>query len=416
MLFWIVATVLSLAVAGAVLASVLRRSGEAAPAEAFDVAVYRDQLAEVDRDLARGVVSDAEADRLRTEVSRRLLAADKAASEAPPEGRAPKAASWIVAGVCALVIVGGGLVTYARIGSPGYADLPLAQRIATAEQMRADRPGQAEAEAEVEARSQLPDLPAAEPDFMALMERLRGVVAERPDDVQGLQLLARNEARLGNFRAAADAAERILSVKGDAAEARDYANYADLLILAAGGYVSPEAEAALQGALARDGANGTARYYYGLMYAQTGRPDLAFRIWRSLLADSAEGDPWTRPVRDQIEDVAARAGVDFTLADIATPPASAAPGPTREQMEAAGEMSAEDRQAMIRGMVDGLAQRLGSEGGPPEDWARLIGALGVLGDTDRAAAIWAEAQSVFADAPDALAAIRSAAQDAGVAE
>ena len=70
---------------------------------------------------------------------------------------------------------------------------------------------------------------------------------------------------------------------------------------------------------------------------------------------------------------------------------------------------------MIRGMVEGLALRLAEDGGPPEDWARLIGALGVLGETARARAIWDEARQAFADSPQALAAIRAAAERAGVA-
>ena len=79
-------------------------------------------------------------------------------------------------------------------------------------------------------------------------------------------------------------------------------------------------------------------------------------------------------------------------------------------------MSQDDRQEMIRGMVDRLAERLGTEGGSPAEWARLIGALGVLGDTQRAAAIWAEAQTVFADVQGVLDQLRAAAIQAGVAE
>jgi cytochrome c-type biogenesis protein CcmH len=52
-------------------------------------------------------------------------------------------------------------------------------------------------------------------------------------------------------------------------------------------------------------------------------------------------------------------------------------------MEAAAEMAPEDRAAMIEGMVEGLAGRLATEGGPPEDWARLITAFGVLGAASR---------------------------------
>ncbi len=405
MLFWIIALLLGLAVTAAVLVSVLRPR---APDDegASDVAVYRDQLAEVDRDAARGVLTEDEAERMRVEVSRRLLAADKMERD---EGGAPapRWASIAAMGFGVVAILGGGVVVYDQIGAPGYPDLPLARRIAEADAARADRPAQQEAEAEAAAR-RMPDLPPDE-NFTQLMERLRAVVAERPDDLQGLRLLAQNEARMGNYAAAHEAARRIIEVQGDAATADDYVTYADLLILAAGGYVSPEAEAALSEALARDGTNETARYYIGLMYAQSGRYDLSFRAWAPLLDESAPSDPWVRPIRAQIEDVAARAGVNYDLPE-------AAPGPSREQMEAAEDMTAEERSQMIRGMVDGLSERLAAQGGPPEDWARLIRALGVLGETGRARAIWAEAQTVFAGAPDAVALIEEAAIAAGVAE
>ncbi len=158
------------------------------------------------------------------------------------------------------------------------------------------------------------------------MDKLRAAVAERPDDLHGQMLLARNEAMLGNFAAAAPRPGT-----GDRAEGRPrpapriIADLADLLILAAGGYVSPEAEAALTRALSLDPRNGPARYYTGLLYAQTGRPDLAFRIWRALLVESTPHAPWVGPITAQIERVAALAGERYT------PPASlrrnAAPAP-----------------------------------------------------------------------------------------
>ena len=51
--------------------------------------------------------------------------------------------------------------------------------------------------------------------------------------------------------------------------------------------------------------------------------------------------------------------------------------------------------------------------GSPVEWARLINALGVLGQADRARGIWAEARQVFADQPDALAQIEAAARQQG---
>jgi cytochrome c-type biogenesis protein CcmH len=245
------------------------------------------------------------------------------------------------------------------------------------------------------------------------MERLRETVAERPDDVQGHRLLARNEAALGNFAAARAAQERVVALLGDAVTAQDLADKADLMVMAAGGFVSPEAEAVLARALEREPGNGAARYYMGLLMVQTGRGDLAFRIWDELLRASRPTDPWVLPIRAQIRDLAEVAGLrDYALPEMSEAPA--APGPTAEQVEAAAEMTPEERMEMIRGMVEGLSDRLATEGGPPEDWARLIGALGVLGNTEQAAAIAEEAEQVFAGNDAALALIAEARLRAGV--
>lgn len=403
MAFWILAGAMTVAVAAILLLALLRagtvRSGS-------DVQVYRDQLAEVERDLARGLIAQAEADQIRIEVSRRLLEADRA-GRVEAEAPAPQTATLVVAGVVAASVVGGTLGLYQWLGAPGYPDLPLAGRIAAAESARLDRPAQAQAEAE--AADAFPPV-TPDPEYAAVMDQLRAVLAERPNDLQGHILLAQNEARLGDFVAAHRAQAQVIAIKGDEATAQDYADHADLLVLAAGGYVSPEAEAALREVLARDPVNGTARYYSGLLAAQTGRGDVAFGIWRDLLQASLPTDPWVPPIRAQLPGMALLAGVDYEL-----PEASAMRGPSPDQIEAAGDLSPAERLAMIEGMVGGLSERLATEGGPPEDWARLIRAYGVLGRRDAAAAIWAEAQTVFPDDITRVPILR-AARDAGVAQ
>jgi cytochrome c-type biogenesis protein CcmH len=253
--------------------------------------------------------------------------------------------------------------------------------------------------------------PNASPDYVALVEKLRETVAARPDDLQGHILLAQNEANLGNFKASARAQQGVLRIKGDDASVDDIANYADMLILAAGGYVSPEAEAALTTTLNRDPGNGTARYYLGLMMSQTGRPDTAFRVWDGLLRAGPETAPWITPILAQIEDMAVRAGVNYQLPEIGS-----GRGPTAADIEAAGDMSPAERLEMIEGMVEGLSDRLATEGGTAQDWAQLITALGVLERTPQAFAVFDNAIEVFADDPSAIDLITRAGQRAGVAE
>lgn len=395
MMFWLISLLIATAVA-LILLRALRAPREAGLSAAdSDMAVYRDQLKEVDRDLARGVLTETEAEAVRTEVSRRLLDADRRAASrtAISEGRLLPAAVILVAAVLA-----GSFLLYARIGAPGVADLPMAERLANLEDAARNRPGQAEAENR--ARPFLPE--AREPDasFLDLMERLRAALSERPNDIQGLTLLAENEARLGNFTAAREAQERLVAAYGDDVPLEERIALLDLMVFSAGGFVSPEAETVLAGILDDAPEDEAARYYAGLLFAQNGRPDRAFPIWRRLLETSAPDAPWVPVIRAEIAGVAADAGIEYTPPDIR--------GPTSADIAAAGDMTAEERQDMIRGMVEGLSDRLATDGGPPEDWARLIGALSVLGETGRARAVADEAMQVFADAPEALATIEAA--------
>lgn len=408
MTFWIIAAATTLVLALTFYRALTTPSPDAT--DPVDMAVYKDQLAEVDRDLARNVISNDEADRLRTEISRRILALDKA--EHQKTQTLSRRGALTVGLLLFVTVAGGGYGLYTQLGQAGYNDIPLKLRIENANTALDTRPSQDEFWEKMPAQVPL-NTPTG--DYAALVEKLRATVAERPNDLQGFVLLTQIEAGLENFRAAAQAQAKVLSLKGDSATAQDYFEYGELLILSSNGYVSPEAERALRAVLARDDQNEPARYYLGILMAQNDRPDVAFRLWRQLLAVGTNDDPWIAPIRAMIPEIAFRAGVtDFELPPL--PDTDALPGPSRDDIAAAQDMSAADQQDMIRGMVARLSDRLATDGGTPQEWARLINALGVLGDLDQARAIYANAQQVFADTPDALTAIEAAANQVGIAE
>jgi cytochrome c-type biogenesis protein CcmH len=411
MWFWIVTGAMAVAVAGT-LGTVLWRGGRGAADDAasYDLRVYRDQLAEVDRDLARGVLAPDDADRVRTEIKRRILAADAArpGGAAGQKGRT----GHLVAAAVLVAVAAGSVALYARLGAPGYGDLALADRIAGAERLRAERPDQDAAEARMPSGT-VPQSPEITEETRATIDQLRDVVASRPDDAEGHRLLALWEGRLGDYAAAWRAYDRFLELREEPATAAEYAELADLMVMAAGGYVSPEAEAVLEKALMRDATQPVARYFWGLMEAQTGRPDRAFRLWDRLLREGPADAPWISPIEAQIAGLARRAGVDYTPPEAGS---GALPGPSRADIEAAGEMTGEERMAMIEGMVQGLSERLATEGGSADEWARLITALSVLGRADRAAAIYAEAREKFGADPGGLDQIDRAAERAGIAQ
>ncbi|MDE3027498.1 MAG: c-type cytochrome biogenesis protein CcmI [Paracoccaceae bacterium] len=499
--FWIAASGMTIAVTLLLILTLRRGGAGEEPTAAYDLRVYRDQLKEITRDESRGTIGADEAERLRTEVARRVLEADRALSGAETEVRAPKTVTWVAAGL--MVVLGAGsLWLYQRIGAPGYNDVPISLRMAEARKMRADRPSQAAIEARIAAS---PDLTGVDAKTLDLIAKLRKAVAAHPDDLKGQQFLAEYEARLANYTPAAAAERKVVALKGANAAAEDYAALADLdvraaqgvmgpeaqdavkkaltldagnklaaayaaleeaqkaataapndltaqgtlaqraaalglypaawraqaevvrvlgpkvqakdysalaglMILAANNEVSPEADKALAQALKLDPKDGAARFYTGLMFGETGRPDLAFELWQPLLDGSKPTDAWVDPIRSQIQQLAAAAGINYTL-----PPVAGGAGPTAGDITAAQGMSAGDRQQMIKGMVAQLAERLATQGGSPAEWAKLINAYGVLGETDKARAFWTKAQAVFAGHDADLAPVKAAAQKVGVA-
>ena len=138
---------------------------------------------------------------------------------------------------------------------------------------------------------------------------------------------------------------------------------------------SPKRETTLRRALELTPNDGRARYYSGLSMAQNGRPDVALRLWENLLNEGPENAPWIPLIKDQIIDIARLAGVNLSEDQL--------PGPNSEQIDSAKNMSDQERMEMIQGMVTSLSNRLATEGGSVNEWARLIRALGVLGETTR---------------------------------
>lgn len=406
LIFWAVAGAM-VAMVIALLALAMRREDGPADAAGHDLQVYRDQLAEVERGAARGDIAPDEAERLKTEVARRILAADRARRDSPALPSGPKGP--LVLGLVVVALLATAAAAYVSVGRLGAPDLPLAQRLADADAVRRNRPSQESVEASLPTAVN----EALDPQHAQLVKQLREVVAQRPDDMQGQQLLARNEAGLGNFAAAWRAQAALVDLRGAAVDPDELGLLADLMIRAAGGYVSPEAEQVLIHALRVDPRHRQSRYYAGLMFLQTDRPDQTFNIWSQLWTDSRASDPWAPLLERQLPDIAWLAGQHrYEL----PPLRGAAPGPDAAAVAAAQDMTAEERSDLVRGMVEGLSARLAAEGGPAEDWARLIGALAVLGEDTRARTILQEAEAVFADSAPALDTLRRAARDAGLTE
>ena len=410
MTFWLFTIGLSSIIAG-FFTLVLFGSRTQDSGSASEINFYKAQLADVERDKALGHIDPQDAEQMHIEISRRILRLDSLQQEALNPKR-PKQ-HIVLALLLAAMLIGGSHLMYLNLGAAAYPNLPQAERIERAARLLENRPS-----LEEYANSFAPQQPPRQisEDYSSLVTELRSALEDNPSDLQGLRLLARVEAGLQNYSAASAAQRQVLNLLGAQVTADDHLDYAELLILSVGGYVAPEAEAALQAALKLDPQNGGARFYIGLMFTQNDRPDLAFKVWRDLLLKGPDTAPWIDPIRAQIQEVAFYAGVhNFTLPEQPPSPAIApvAPALSDEAMEAAAQLSPEERSEMIKGMVAQLSKRLNDEGGPAQDWARLISAYAVLGDDAALQNTYRAAIARFAADPAALELLKNAVISAG---
>ncbi len=359
MTLWFVLALMTAAASFAVLWPLGRRTPLRAGS---DVAVYRDQLDEIERDRAAGLIAGREAEAARIEVSRRLIAAADAETAAPAArgGRGRRAVA--VAALAALPLGAAGL--YLVTGSPHLAERPQAARMET---------------------------PAAQSSVPELVARVEAHLANHPEDGRGWEVLAPVYMRMNRYEDAARARRNVVRLLGSTAPRE--ADLGEALTGEAGGVVTAEAKAAFERALALDPAESKARFFLGLAAEQDGRPGDAARAWRELLAGAPADAPWTAFVRESLQRVEPGA----PSPDAPRPGAPAARGPSAEDMAAAAALSPEQRAQMVRGMVERLAERLKGERGDVDGWLRLLRAYMVLGERDKALATAAEARAALAD-------------------
>jgi cytochrome c-type biogenesis protein CcmH len=368
MTLWIAAGGLIALTLTVLLIGLLRARPSATARGDYDVAVYRSQLGEVERDVERGILAPDLAEAARLEIKRRMLAAAggvglQSAVASPAGTVAPAWRGAMVALVVVLVPVAS-IGLYLLVGSPGLPDRPLASRT-----LATWTAGQEQAEME------------------RLTARLAEQMEKQPDRVDGWLLLGRSLRTIENYDEAARAFERALALTGRAPDV--LSEYGEILVLAHGGRVAEPARRVFEETLMAVPAEPRARYYLGLAKAQQGDPRAALQAWVDLIAVSPPDAAWLTDIRREIQGVATASGIDAkTLVPSAGLSASAAtpppPGPSVEDVEAVAGMSAAERDAMIRGMVEGLAERLKDEPDDADGWRRLARAYEVLGETAKA--------------------------------
>jgi cytochrome c-type biogenesis protein CcmH len=385
MLLWLVFALLSAGALAVLVRPLLRPGADASAVSRPGVAVYRDQLAEIDSEAERGLIGPEEAEAARREIARRLLAADSAGGGAgSDEARAGSRLPRMAALATCLLIPLGTIAIYVQTGAPGLPSQPLASR-----------------------KTQ----PAVNPDLTRLIGAVEARLKQDPSDWRGWDVIAPVYLRLGRYAHAADAFERAAKLGGETA--KRLLGVVEAVVLAEGGRVTPRARAALEALLRLEPANLQGRFWTAQALEQDGRIAEAVAAYEKLVADAPAGSEWRSALEERIAalDPARKrpAAVDGEA-----PPPAPAPGPSADDVAAAAQLSPADRQRMIEGMVAGLAERLDKNGRDLAGWERLVRALSVMGRKDDAVAALGKARKAFEGEPEPLAKLTELARSLGL--
>lgn len=382
MVLWILFAVLAAAVVWAVSRPLLAPLPASSPTDDGEIAVYRDQLAEIEAEREQGLLAGPEAEGARVELARRLIRhAEEQERSAAVSGDArstvPKAALYAAA---ALPVVG--ILLYLAIGSPQLPSRPYAARMETPiEQATADD----------------------------LIARVEAHMRQHPEDGKGWDVLAPVYMRMGDFGRAADAFQRATRLLGESP--KRLMGFARANVMMQNGIVSEPARKAYEKLLAAQPDSIEAQVWLAIAKEQDGDLKSAEAEYKRLLPGAE--DPWKGLLTARLQSVTERlskpapdglpAAGDIQPADAM----SAAAG-------AMAKMSPEEREKFIGKMVDGLAARLKQNGNDLEGWMRLVRSYVMLGRRDDAASALANARGQFASDEKSLAQLNDLAKNLGL--
>lgn len=342
MLFWLLAVLTTAIACAALYFAATPRSAGAAAGTGMDAttAHYRLQLKEIEADITNGRLTEADAQAARAEMAREVLRLKGEADKAAP---GPSGAERVMLPASLLLVAAIAFGLYWVEGNPGLPSQPLDGRTR----------------------------PVADMTLQEAVQRIEAQLSKTPDDVRGWAVIAPVYLQLGRYDDAVNALRHVNELQAPTADSQT--DLAEALMLAKGGELDGEPLALLQNAAKLDPTHVRSRYYLASDMMRRGDYAAAIPAWQHLIGMAKGDEAWLDTARQGLA-LAQAGGV----------------APT----EAPAQQSA-DESAMIGAMVSGLAARLDAEGGPLEDWTRLVRSYLVLGDAAAAQKAYDAARAAY---------------------
>lgn len=372
MTLWLILVGITLVVLVCIALPLIRKTSAATQRVEYDIVVYRDQLAEVDKEVERGLLTPEQAEATRAEIYRRMLLAEDAEIEglSPVTKNASPLWSRVTLALIILILVPlCTFLTYSYFGSPGLPGKPYAER-------------------------------KSDPDFtMATEAEKLAAELENNPSVDGYKRLADTYFMIHRYDLAQEAYSKVIGMNGGSASV--WSELGEATTMAHDGLVVPEAHVAFTKALQFDAHDARARFYLGLAESQINEPQRAVAIWKDLEMDSSPDAPWLAMVKEHIAAFSKEGGFDPASIKPA-PPSTKSPhdvmtkvpevsnlsiDPSTIDPDAAAavmSMKPDQQQVMIHKMVDRLADKMKANPQDRDGWLRLAQAYRVLGETDKA--------------------------------
>lgn len=302
----------------------------------------------------------------------------------------------VVLGIAAvLVLAAGGIFAYRSMQGP--ANQPLATGSATA---------------------MAPSPDAKLDDVDTMISRLEARLQKNPTDGEGFRMLGWSFQNTGKPAEAALAYAKAVKLLPDRADVQ--AGYAEALVAVAGDRVTAEAKSHVDRALQIDPKEPRALFLQALHKSQNGQERAALDAWVALANSAPAEQPWQADLRQRIDVLAKKLGVDVAgkVSAMPNPVMPAAPaafaGPSPAQMAAASSLPPSQQQSMIDGMVNGLAAKLRANPGDVDGWLKLIRSRVVLKDLVQARADLATARKALSSQPAKLSQVNALAAELGL--
>lgn len=282
--FWVVAGIFIVAALMFVIPTLLRNRQDKTALlerEAANIAIYRDQLAELDNDLRNDILSKEQYDKSKQELHKRMLQDLAISSRNPATHSIVKGRGIITTAVVILAIPLTAISLYMLLGDTRGL-LPQSQLASVTQSHSQDMAG----------------MPPSHTEIKSVVDNLIARLKENPADIEGWVMLGRTYAIMGQFNEASATYAKLIEMIPDSAQL--LSDYADVLAMTNNGSLVGKPAELINKALEIDPDYPKALALAGTIEFEQKNYEQAATFWEKLLRVIPSDSQLAKSVSDSI--------------------------------------------------------------------------------------------------------------------